>query len=215
MKAILSITMIILLSSCTSTLIKYDFKASPSLNESQYSNSASKQGVILLSVNWERKWSCGGFENAELRSLGFDLMPESYTSDTQAPDLVLNGFGSGSINYTFLLKPGTYAISYTSVKVAKSVNGVGYLTAHRSTLVEAGAPKGGTFDVKAGEVVYIGYFALDCTNKPMAWRYYIEEKNDFIEYIKGYETHYPSLNLGNVQYRLFKTKEFGHEFSLQ
>ncbi len=177
---------------------------------------APKKGVVLLAANWSREWNCGGFENAELRSVGFDLLPKRYADDKRSPDFVVNGSAGrpGFMNYAFLLEPGTYAISYTKVKIARSVSDVGYYTAVRSDLFESGNPKGGTFELSAGEVVYIGHFGLDCTLQPMMWRYYAENKDSFQEFVESYKPHYPFLKLDSVRYRLFKTKEFGHDFSL-
>jgi len=197
-------------------LVQHNFDPSAELSESQYSQHASTKGVVFLAANWSRRWSCGEFENAELRSIGFDLLPERYGNDKQPPDFVVNGSADrpGFINFAFLLEPGEYAISYSKVKVAKSISEVGYFTATRSVLLGSDTPQGGTFEVAAGEVVYIGHFGLDCSYPPMMWRYYSENIGSFQKYVDSYKPHYPYLDLSNVQYRLFKTKMFGHDFTL-
>jgi len=211
----------LLLISCGSVMIKHEYNSTASINKKEYSEQSSKKGVVLLAVNWNRKWNCGSFENAEIRSIGFDLLPKRYNDDKHTPDFILNGSSfdnRGFINYAFLLEPGKYAISYTDVKVAKSMSDVGHFTAHRSNLFKSGKPKGGTFTINKGEVVYVGHFALDCAGKPMVWRYYTEDKDGFNKYVNKYvnkyKSYYPYINLNNVQFRLFKTNLFGNDFSL-
>ena len=118
------------------------------------------------------------------------------------------------MNYAFLLDPGKYGISYVQVKVAKSISDVGYFRATRKELFDSDSPRGGTFEVRAGEVVYIGHFGLDCTGQPILWRFYIENEKDFQEFVDRYRTHYPYVDLNNVKYRLFKTTLFGTDFHL-
>jgi hypothetical protein len=201
---------------CASTLVKDDYPSTSSLTADEYAKDRSSMGVVLLGASWERTWNCGGYENAELRSIGFDLLPTQHIGDQQPPDLIINGSASGQgfMNYAFPVKPGKYALSYVQIKVAKSVSDVGYLKTARSVLLEGGNSKGGTFDVAAGEVVYIGHFGLDCAHAPILWRYYTEDRKDFGEFYESYRLHYPYLDLNNVQYRLFKTKEFGYDFNL-
>lgn len=141
-------------------------------------------------------------------------MPRRYTNNAQPPDFVINGSAGGPdfIVYSSMLEPGTYAISQIKIKVAKSISDVGYLTAERSSLFESNLPVGGTFKVSAGEVVYIGHFGLDCSDRPMLWRYYKEDEESFKEFKDKLETYIPYLNDAN--FRLFKTSRFGHDFSL-
>ncbi len=80
--------------------------------------------------------------------------------------------------------------------------------------MSGGSSKGGTFAVNAGEVVYIGHFALDCDYGPTLWRFYLEDREGFDSYIDEYKSAYPYLDLENVKYQLFSTKEFGHGFTL-
>lgn len=215
-KTIKVIVMSLLLVTCASILVQHDYDSSLAISKNEYLEHSSKKGVVLLAINWNRYWNCGGFENAELRSFGFDFMPKRYVDDEHTPDFVVNGTAGkpGFMNYAFLLEPGEYAISYTSMKIAKSVSDVSIYTVARSHLFESGNPKGGSFEISAGEVVYIGHFGLDCTFRPMMWRYYAENKDSFLEFVASYKPHYPFLQLDEVQYRLFKTKEFGYDFHL-
>ncbi|MCA9471969.1 MAG: hypothetical protein KC594_07895 [Nitrospira sp.] len=214
-KFFIVMTIAFLLNACASLLVKHDYNSSESIRENQYTRYASTKGVVLLAASWSRVWGCGGFENAELRSIGFDRLVEPQGKDNP-PEFVINGTAdiSGFINYAFLLDPGTYAISHVNVKVAKSIVNVGYLKASRRELFDSDVPKGGTFEIRPGEVVYIGHFGLDCANQPMLWRFYLEDKKDFEAYVSSYKTHYPYLALDAVQYRLFKTQMFGTDFSL-
>jgi len=206
-----------ILSSCASALVPHSYNSTPSISSNSYTEVSSTKGVVLLSANWSREWNCGGFENAELRSIGFDILPAKYSNDKQPPDFVVNGSADypGFINYAFLLEPGTYAISHIQIKVANSVSEIGYLNATRSQLLETGTPRGGTFNVDAKEVVYLGHFHLDCAQGPKLWRYYIDSKPEFNRYIKSSKNQYPFLDTERVEYRLFKTNEFGTSFDLQ
>ena len=217
MKIISLLVTSFLLVSCASVLVKHDFEPTTSLNEIQYAKFASKKGVVLLAADWNRKWNCGGFENTELRSIGFDYLPKRYNDDVHAPDFIVNG-STGSprfINFAFLLKPGEYAISHIKLKVAKSISDVAYFKAKRSTLFDGDNPKGGTFHVAAGEVVYIGHFALECGQQPLLWRTYLEDGENFQKFVDSYKPHYPYLDLSKVEFRLFKTKMFGYDFELK
>jgi len=206
------ISLCIVLNACASTVVKYKYNPSPSIAGDTYSNSENTNGVVLLSVNWSREWNCGGYETAELRSIGFDLLPSKQANDDSAPDLVVNGAADypDYINYAFQLAPGEYAISYIQIKVARSVNDVGYLNISRSDLL----PDKGSFTVSGSEVVYIGHFHIDCAASPILWRYYIETDDEFQSYVKSFKKHYPFLDTENVQYRLFKTRSFGRNFQL-
>ena len=143
------------LHACTSTLIQHEFSPTPSITEGQYSQEEKGKGLVLVSANWQRVWSCGGYENAELRSIGFDRMPSLQSSDSESPDLVLNGSPTGPriSNFAYLVEPGTYGLSYFQIKVAESVSEVGYRFASRSLLLNNEGSKAGSFHIKAGEAV--------------------------------------------------------------
>jgi hypothetical protein len=217
MKKVLPVILLAVLSSCASTLITYKYEPSGHVTQKAYAQANGSLGTVLLSAKWSRTWNCGGHENAELRSIGFDLFDESNTGGDSAPDLVVNGSAWESPAYksfAFLVKPGTYALSYVEIKIADSVSSVYYIAAERSKLTEGGEAKGGTFNVGPGEAVYIGHFGLDCTYEPTLWRYYLEDQEGFEEYVQGFREHYKYLDLKSVSYRLFQTREFGHDFTL-
>ena len=76
-------------------------------------------------------------------------------------------------------------------------------------MFENGKPVGGTFEVKAGEIVYIGDFGLDCAgDQPIPWRYYIQ-KEDFGRYVAQLKKEYKFITDKQVIYRLFQTNKFG------
>lgn len=191
--------------------------AAEATSESYAANPNS--GVVLLDVNWGRRWNCGGFENAELRSLGFDRVPPLKTRDDEAPDLVLEqppGLSARPTftNYALLVEPGEYVLSVFEMKVARSVSDAHTWDAKRSELIKDGAPQGGKFKVEPGEAVYIGNFWLDCFRRPQPWRYYTETRQDFDMHIAQYKQKYPLLRLEDVKYRLFETTRLGRPYAL-
>ena len=201
------------MTSCSSVLIQHNYQATNDVDRETYNNESNEKGIVLLSTSGSRAWNCGTYENAELRSIGFDLEP-STKAEGSPPDLVINSTPDGHLNYAVLLQPGTYGISYISIKAARSMSDVGYINTNRAVLMDGATSKGGSFTVNAGEPVYIGHFALDCTYGPTLWRFYLEDAEAFDDYINEYKAAYPYLNLDNAKYRLFTTKEFGHDFEL-
>lgn len=199
-----------LLISCASGVIQHKYAPTAGINQEEYIANKATSGLVLVAASGKRVWGCGSYQNAELRSIGFDLLP-SDKNDELPPDFVINVSAQGFMNYAFLLPPGTYAISYTSIKVASSASEVGYITANRSAL----AQRGGTFSVGPGENVYIGHFGIDCSLGPTLWRYYAEDNKSFNKMVSDYKSYYPYLSLDRVSYRLFSTEEFGHEFILR
>lgn len=197
-----------------------------------YAQKKHQYGVVLLDARWSRQWSCGKFENAELRGFAFDrLEPVDLRGGAFIPlparaadapaDLMI--YTSRSLapspffqSYALLTPPGKYALSGISIKVAQSVSEVGYLNYGRADLIPEGKPLGGIFHVAAGEVVYIGNFALDCQLAlPTLWRYYSQGKASFQLQLNDYHTKYPFIDLSNVQYRLFDTEVFGLPYTLE
>ncbi len=216
---LLSVILIIsCLPSCVST--QKAFQATNQVSEVNYQNENKAKGTVLMAINWGRQWNCGGYENAELRNIGFDLMPSQNINSDQPPSLVVNGPSRLTVkpeftNYAFLVEPGEYALSYVNIKAARSVSNVGYFTIKRSDLIKNGESRGGTFRVDPGEVVYIGNFWLDCAYGPMLWRYYTEGLEKFKKHLQEYSNQFPFVDLSNVQYRLLETKEFGVDYQLK
>jgi hypothetical protein len=203
--------LMLFLASCSSVLINHDYVATDDV--SKETHTSKTKGIVLVTTSGGRTWGCGSYENAELRSIGFDL-EKSAKEKESIPDLVINSTPDGHMNYAFALEPGTYGISYISIKVARSMSDVGYINANRSALMEGPLSKGGSFTVIAGETVYIGHFALDCAYGPALWRFYLEDREGFEGYVDEYKAAYPYLDLNDVKYRLFTTQEFGHDFAL-
>lgn len=163
---------------------------------------------------------CGGYENAQLVSFGFDRMPVNAATKTGAPDIVIS---TGNqlmakpqfINIAVLVPPGEYVLSSFKIKVAESVSKVGYFTADRKHLLREGLPNAGSFKVAAGETVYIGNFGLDCLQQPVLWRYYTQGKENFQKHLTQYKAEYPFLDISSVQYRLFETSALGRSYELK
>ena len=178
------------------------------------------KGVVLLDVNWGRRWRCGSFENAELRRLSFDRLPLTKSSDDAAADLTLEEAPSlftreTFINYALIVEPGDYVLTGFDIKVARSVSDIAHWVAKRSELWKDGKALGGTFKVAAGETVYIGNFFLDCYKQPQPWRYYTEGAANFKVHLTQYKEKYPFLSTDNVAYRLFDTTSLGRPYELK
>ena len=184
-----------------------------------YARNKEVKGVVLLSIRWDRKWKCGGFENAQLRAVGFDQLPRSKATDDLPADIIFDDAPLIATKPTFddyalIVDPGEYVLSRLQIKVARSVSDVGFLNASRSLLLKGDMADAGTFNVAAGEVVYIGHFYLSCANEPTLWRYYMKDRNAFEEYLAGVKTRQPELNTEQARFRLFKSKAFGSDFAL-
>jgi len=184
-----------------------------------YTKSGSTKGIVILAINWSRHWGCGAFENAEIMSIGFDHLPLNDVVTNRTPKVFLDGpprlmKEPGFFDYALLLEPGEYALTSFDIKVARSITDVGHFVADRSQLLEDGKPKGGSFTVKAGEVVYIGNFFLDCNERPMLWRYYTKGREGFKSHMNEVKQKYPFIDPDKVTYRLFRTTVFGQNYEL-
>src|SRR5262245_58258557 len=75
-------------------------------------------GVVVMGVEWGRRWNFCGFENVQLRTFAFDRAPVQKRRDDEAADLVLKPppsllAGPGTADeYALLVEPGEYALSY-------------------------------------------------------------------------------------------------------
>ena len=218
-KKLLPISLAFILAACAGVTQPVKFQGTGVITKDVYTQSKGSNGVVLLDINWGRWWGCGGRENAQLITLAFDKIPINTLEKDAAPSLVIHSpsrlmVDPVFVNNAFSLDPGEYALSAFSIKVADSGNKVGFLTADRSRLYKDGKPIGGTFTVKPGETVFIGNFYLDCAYGPTLWRYYPEGRADFENQMEEYKASFPFLDISDVQYRLFKTKEFGHDYEL-
>jgi len=193
--------------------------------EETYKANRGRLGTVLLDINWGRRWGCGGFDHAELRGLGFDRQPSPGRPAEAEADVVFEGPSSLVLrpafqSYALLLQPGTYALSSVTIKAAKGKEPV-VARMTRAQLEQDDAPggggkggKGGSFRVAASETVYIGNFALDCSQEPILWRYFTQGREHFQQHLTEYRRKYPFLKLDDVQYRLFDTKVFGKPYQL-
>jgi hypothetical protein len=194
--------------------------ASSEATPEAFAQNRTTKGVVLLDVNWGRQWRCGSFENAELRSLSFDRLPFTKSSDEAAADLTLEEppslfTRSTFINYAVIIEPGEYVLTRFDIKAARSVSDVAHWVAKRSELWKDGKALGGTFKVAAGETVYIGNFFLDCYQQPQLWRYYTEGADNFKLHLAQYKEKYSFLELDHAVYRLFDTTSLGRPYELK
>jgi hypothetical protein len=193
---------------------------SEKLKKKNFEKYGETRGVLVLNVNWGRQWNCAGFENAQLRRLQFERLPEQNV-DREADISILLKSGSSLLAkdsykpYVLLVEPGEYALSGFDVKVALSVSDVRHLTGGKEELFDGSEPTGGSFKVAAGEIVYIGHFSPDCEKEPVPWRYYIEGREAFDSYVEGFREEYPYTSDVPVLYRLFSTDRFGSEYALE
>ncbi len=184
-----------------------------------YDRDGSRKGLVILSVNWARKLGCGGFQNAALWELSFDRLPTAKQKDDDIGDLVLDvpvrlSARPEGADYVLLVEPGEYALSFCSIKVARSETAVGYIRLGRRQLISSGNAQGGSFTVAAGEAVYIGSFSLNCAPGPTLWRTYEEGRDNFRNKMAVVKRKYPFLEVDKVQFRLFRTTIFGAAYEL-
>lgn len=183
------------------------------LSESTYK---ADLGVIIVQVNWGRRWRCGRYENAQLQALSFTKAPVdgagpiSIEIETPSKLFVDNKF----LPYAFVIQPGEYLLTGFDVKIARSRTDVAHITGTRDNLIKDGKPVGGSFTVGPGEIVYLGHFGLDCAAEPFLWRYYLDGRAEFEKYIGGFREEFPFVKNVPVQYRLFSTQALGNPFSL-
>jgi hypothetical protein len=188
----------------------------PNIDMATYAKEKKEKGTVIFAVNWGRKWNCGKYDNAQIISLGFDHLPAKNLRDDSSSDIFINTPSRiinkpKYINYVFQINEGEYALSQFDIKIAKSINEVTNYMPHKKILVK----KSGTFSIKKGETIYIGHFFVDCVyNPPIVWRYYINGKKNFDEYVKILKKEYPFLKKDNIKFKLFKTSLMGNNYSL-
>ena len=219
LRTYLVLTISFLLSGCLSATQPIKFQETKLITESSYSKSYQGNGTVLLDINWGRWWGCGGYQNAQLIGLVFDKLPMPSLDNEASPALVILSpsrlmVDPVFINHAYSLEPGEYALSSFSIKVAKSITDIGFITANRNHLYKNGHPIGGTFTVNPDETVFIGNFYLDCTYSPTLWRYHSDGKEAFEKQVSEYRASFPYLDFSNVQFRLFETEHFGNEYEL-
>ncbi|MFZ5549677.1 MAG: hypothetical protein ACOZJX_13360 [Pseudomonadota bacterium] len=183
--------------------------------EAALKEAGSAKAVVLLDVYWARAWRCGQFENAQLRSLVFERAPLAAPGEAAAgPTLALENPSrlmapKGYVPYALVIEPGEYHLTGFEVGFARSVRDVGATVVKRSGAIVNGASRLGHFSAHAGEVVYLGHFAVDCYRDPIPWRFYSESGRDLDAQLAEYKDKYPALPIDKVTYRLFSTTELG------
>lgn len=172
--------------------------------------------MILYQVNWGRR-RCAGHENAQLERLTFSRVGENDTTpvviDLETPSrlLVRNVFESHAV----VVEPGTYILSGFDVKVADSVSDVHHLRPTSSELrSSAESAADDSFTARAGEIVYIGSFGLECQHEAIPWRYYVDGRAEFDGFIAGFRKRFPFVGTQPVEFRLFRSRRFGKPYSL-
>ena len=178
------------------------------VGENEYQRLKTTVGVVLLSVNWNAKVKCSGFESARPQGLVFDQVPNA-RGDEERGDLVIDVPRAGTADYAFLAPPGAYALSGFDIHVAKSARDSGGFRAPRSRLLKDGFAEDGGFDVRAGEIVYIGEFSVECRKQPIPWRSYPDGPAEFQEYLGRVKTLFPALQTRKAQFRPMATRQFG------
>ncbi len=206
--------LIVLVCGCTSSP---ESRPQQEVTPQSYEKDTTK-GLVVLSALWGRAWQCSQFESGQLRSFGFDRLPSQTTADDATADVVIQGtadYGGGPArNYVLALDPGEYGLATFAIEVAASVTDVKTVSVGRTKLFPGGQPLGGTFNVHAGELVYIGHFGMDCFKEPTIWRYSAKGREGFTHYKQLIKQQYPFLDVDRMQFRLFKTSRFGREYVL-
>src|SRR5580658_5568311 len=120
------------------------------LSEHAFRSRGAESGIVILQVNWGRKWHCGTFENAQLEKLGFSLSSQLAGAEPVALHLETSSKLTAQDNfvpYAFIVQPGKYLLTSFDVKVARSVTDVQHIVANEGVLVVNGDPVGGAFEV--------------------------------------------------------------------
>jgi hypothetical protein len=188
------------------------------LTEDSYADAGSQLGVIIFEINWGRKWNCGPFENAQLQRLTFTNRSD-HSNLFDGTELSLETPSKLFVDdeYTpmaIMVEPGTYALTGFDVKTARSMSDIGHFLGTEKELLPDGLPRGGTYSIAPGEIIYIGHFGLDCGDDVIPWRYYLTERQGFESFVAGFREVYPFTASTDVEFRLFETEAIGSSYSL-
>ena len=188
---------------------------SAKLTKRAYKKNIEQSGVVLLDVNWGRRWNCGGYENAQLISIRLENISAENSQSSKYSGITVKTpsrtfVNSEFLNYGFIVKPGKYALIEWSIKVSKSMTDVGNLKAGEKELVVGEKYLGGTFDLGQGEVIYIGNFFLDCLQSPIPWRFYTTTEN-YEKHKSEYKSRFPFLEDKNIVFRLLQSGYYGND----
>lgn len=177
----------------------------------------AERGVVLLAVHWDRQWSCGDYRHAQLTALAFDRAAKRKDNDQAAADITLtapDGAGGAGVNYAFIVEPGEYWLSGYEVAAMRENSETVLLHHPRSRMIHDGVLEGGRFSVAAGELVYIGDFALACGKDPTPWRHFMGSRGAFADYLATLGEEFAGLPTDKAVFRLFETYTMGVPFTL-
>ena len=214
-----SLMLTALLASCATGMSGRNAEVTPDA----YGRAKETHALVLMSVDWGRRWGFCSVENVQLRTFAFDRIPIQKQGDDEAADLIMEAppsllAGPGAVvHYALLVEPGEYALSFSELKAARSVNDVATYRAGRRKLIQDDKPLAGSFKVGRGELVYVGHFGLECVNgQPTIWRYYVEGREGFQHYLTTrVKAKYPFLDTEKAQYKLFRTSVIGRDYELR
>ncbi len=188
------------------------------LSESAYKEHQANSALLIVQINWGRKWGCGEYENAQIHKLSFNQSStngqfdsnNSIIFETPSRLFVKDEF----VPYAYIVEPGQYALVEYDIKVARSTADVGHLLAKKGDLFKNGNAVGGTFTATKGKATYIGHFGLDCYQQPIPWRYHINGRVEFEKYVEGFRKRFPFVRNVPVSFKLFSTSILGQPYSL-
>lgn len=188
------------------------------LDKDSYLKNSDTLGLVLLEVNWGTRWRCGGYDNAQLKRLIFSPYSDGAIQRNR-PELVVRApsgryCDDGYTPLALLVEPGAYALSEFKIQTSRSIGDLGHMVATEENLFRDGKPTGGTFWIRAGEIVYIGHFSLECKNRVCPQRTYLENREAFEQYVADFRGAFPYTASKPVEYRLFDTKMLGQPFKL-
>jgi hypothetical protein len=189
------LTLSVILGTCSARA-----EAPVELSETSLEASAGQYGIVVLAINWGRHWGCAGIDNAQLQALTFTRRPEGPTLELRTPSRLF--VDDRYNNLAVLVEPGVWDLTDFDVKVAESSRKVGHVT-------KSNDESAGSFEVAAGEFVYIGHFSLDCSEEAIPWRYYVLPGSEFGGYADRFLETYPYVGDIEVRYGLFVTEHLG------
>lgn len=168
-----------------------------------YKITGDSSAVVIVSVFWGRQWNCGAYHNVEIMSMGFDRYPLQQQTVNNHSDIYIDSpfqlfKKSNYYHYALLLKPGKYALSSYTIKVARTVSDLKRIHANRENLIKNTKSIGVTFEAKAGAVVYIGKFQVNCKNKPIIGYDYIKQEKEFTTLMAEIKQKYPFIDPNKI-----------------
>ncbi|MFT5397097.1 MAG: tetratricopeptide (TPR) repeat protein [Gammaproteobacteria bacterium] len=186
------------------------------LKKSDYKKHSDSKSVVLLEVSWARKWNCAGYENAQLTKLLFENISSGNAADKDYEEIRLKTTSRLFANpdfkiYGFLVNPGTYAFTGWSIRASRSMTEGGTISATRDHLVDGSDYHGGTFEVTAGEVIFIGNFFIDCLVSPIPWRFFPVGEEFVNEQFDTYKSKFKFIDNKTIIFRLLETQNFGSD----